>query len=92
MSRGTIIVLIAIFCVVNGVAAQSVVNRNDTFAFDYSPINYVAVVEQLNRASQPTAWQRFSDWLSVCLFANNSNRTPIAGRQLHGFAGHKIPP
>ena len=63
MRGRAIIVLIAIFCVVNEVAAQSVVNRSDTLSLDYSPIDYVAVMEQLNRASQPTAWQRFSDWL-----------------------------
>lgn len=63
MRGRAIIVLIAIFCVVDEVAAQSVVNRSDTLSLDYSPIDYVAVMEQLNRASQPTAWQRFSDWL-----------------------------
>ena len=56
--------MIALVCAVNMVAAQNVVNLKDTVLYDYAPIDYVAVMEQLNRASQPTLWQRFSDWLN----------------------------
>lgn len=61
MCKRVFLSLIVLVCVVSSVAAQEIVNQKDTLS--YGPaIDYVAVMKQLNRASQPTVWQRFSDW------------------------------
>ena len=49
---------------VSDVAAQEITREKETKSHDYVPMNYLAVLDQLNRASQPTVWQRVSGWLS----------------------------
>ena len=50
MGRRVICCFFILLCVVSDVAAQEITREKETKSHDYVPMNYLAVMEQLNRA------------------------------------------
>lgn len=71
------IILVFMLCVVNCVTAQSVVNHQNSLSKDYSPIDYAEVQRQLERAAQPTFWEKLAKW-----FAPDIGNKPLEERKI----------
>ena len=55
--------LVVMFCcVAMSVAAQKITHVDTLDNNSYAPIDYTAIMRELERASRPTAWQRFTDF------------------------------
>lgn len=75
--------LVVVFCcVVMSVAAQRVTHVDTLDYNSYAPIDYAAIMRELERASRPTAWQRFTN-----LFGRSSEPQADKNFNLSGNVG-----
>ena len=87
MFKRVFLCLIVATCVARSVAAQEIESQTNAHSYGYSPIDYSAVIEQLNRASQPTAWQRFADWIGKrqCASLTDGRKMAVRGNAGIGY-------
>ncbi len=57
-------VMVCMLCAVNSIAAQEIADTQHSLPKSSSPIDYAEVERQLNRAAQPTFWERFANWFA----------------------------
>lgn len=75
--------LVVMFCcVAMSVAAQKITHVDTLDYSSYTPIDYAAVMRELERASRPTAWQRITN-----LFGRKSEQSTDKNFNLNGNVG-----